>query len=114
MPSIFTTGHDAADDRRKLHQTRGLQILGLQRHVGRAEVDGLRLDLRDAAAGADRLVVHADPGLLLVGVGPFRVDRIRERGAGACDVDGDCALHAECQRGSGEEAFHRRSAVHVH
>ena len=43
-------GHDAADDRRELHQARGLQVVGLERHVGGAEVDGLRLDLRDPAA----------------------------------------------------------------
>ena len=79
--------HDAADDRRKLHEAGGLQVLGLERHVGRAEVDGLGLDLGDAAARADRLVVHADAGLLLVRLGPLGVDRVRKRRAGAGDVD---------------------------
>jgi len=40
------------------------------------KVTVLVLDLLDAAAGADRLVVHADAGLFLVGVGPLCVDRI--------------------------------------
>ena len=54
------------------------QFLGLERHVRRAEIDRLGLDLLDAAAGADRLVVHADAGLRPVGLGPFGVDRDRE------------------------------------
>ena len=80
-------GHDAADDRRKLHESRGLEVLRLQRHVGRAEVDGLGLDLGDAAARADGLIVHSHAGLLLVGFGPLGVDRVRKRRAGAGDVD---------------------------
>ena len=87
--------HDAADDRRKLHEAGRLQILGLQRHVGRAEVDGLGLDLRDAAARADRLVVHADVGLLLVRLRPLGVDGIRKRRAGAGDVD--CRRRWKCR-----------------
>ena len=36
-------------------------------------------------AGTDGLVVHAVAGLLLIGLGPFRIDREGERGAGAGD-----------------------------
>jgi hypothetical protein len=42
-------GNDATDDRGKLHQAGSLQVFGLEWHVGRAEVDGLGLDLADAA-----------------------------------------------------------------
>ena len=78
--------HHAAHDHRELHQAGLVQLGGLERLVGGAEVDGLGLDLLDAAAGADRLVVHADAGLGLVGVRPLGVDRVREGGAGAGDV----------------------------
>ena len=81
--------HDAAHHGRELHQARLLELLRLQRHVGGAEGHGLGLDLLDAAARADRLVVQPDAGLFLVGVGPFRIDRIGERRAGAGDVDGE-------------------------
>ena len=60
----------------------------VERRVGGAEGDGLGLDLLDAAAGADRLVVQADAGLLLVGVGPLGVDRVGEGRAGAGNIGG--------------------------
>src|SRR5207237_6413101 len=50
--------------------------------------DGLGLDLLDAAAGADRLIVKAVAGLLLIGVRPFGVDRIGEGRAGARNIQG--------------------------
>ena len=86
--------HVAADDRRELHQARSRQILRLERHVRGAESDGLRLDLLDAAAGADRLIVEAIAGVRLIGVGPFGVDRIGESRAGAGNVAGPGAAYA--------------------
>ena len=53
---------DAADDHGELHQAVGLEVGLLERRVGGAEVDGLGLDGRDAAARADRLVVELDAG----------------------------------------------------
>ncbi len=49
----------AAHHRGKLHQAFLFQLFQLQRRVGSAEIDGLRLDLLDASARTDRLVVHA-------------------------------------------------------
>ena len=80
---------------RELHQAVLARAPRLQRHVGGAEVDRLRVDLLDAAARADRLVVHADAGLLLVGVRPLGVDRIGEGRAGAGDV---CSERAETEK----------------
>ena len=57
--------HDAADHGRELQQAVGGQVVGLQRLVGGAEIDGLGLDLLDAAAGADRLVVQLVAGRAL-------------------------------------------------
>src|SRR5207249_4556123 len=51
-------GNVAADYRRKLHQPALVQLFRLERHVRGAEIHGLVLDLPDAAAGADRLVVE--------------------------------------------------------
>ena len=70
----------------------------LERRVGGAEGHGLGLDLLDAGAGADRLVVQAVAGLLLVGVGPLRIDREGEGGACAGDIG------SEGRRRSGDQA----------
>ena len=80
--------NDAAHDGRELDEADLVELGRLQRHVGRAEGDGAGGDLLDAAAGADRLIVQAVAGLLLVGVGPFGVDRIGEGRAGAGNVGG--------------------------
>src|SRR5262249_24481981 len=71
-----------------LNETALVEQYARKRRVGRTEGDGLGLDLLDAAAGADRLVVQPDAGLFFVGIGPFRIDRIGEGGAGARDVEG--------------------------
>src|SRR5206468_4029813 len=50
------------------------------------EVHGFREDLFLASAGANRLVVEPHGGIDLgVFIEPFRVDRVRERGARAVD-----------------------------
>ncbi len=77
---------DAADDRGELIEARGVQVLELQRLVGGAEVDRLGLDLLDAAARADRLVVQAVARLGLIGLRPLGVDRRREGRARARDI----------------------------
>ena len=55
------------------------------RHVAVTEVDGLRVDLRDAAAGADGLVGDVD-ALLGVRGRPHRVDRRGQRRAGSAQL----------------------------
>ena len=60
-----------AHDHRELHQAVLAQVFVHQRRVGGAEVHGLGLDLPDAAARADRLVVEADAGRVPIGVGPL-------------------------------------------
>ena len=69
---------DAAHDRRELHESIRVQVGGAQRHVGGPEGHLLALDLPDALTRADRLVIDGDAGLFPVGLGPFRVDRIRK------------------------------------
>src|SRR5262249_19316114 len=77
--------------------------------------DGLGLDLLDAAARADRLIIETDPGLLLIGIGPFRVDRIGERRAGARNIERDGGCYGSCgdqaDRGECAEKFQGLSPV---
>ncbi len=80
--------HDAADHGRKLVEACSVQVRQLQRLVRSAEVDGLGLDLLDAAARADRLIVQAVAGLGLIGFSPLGIDRRREGRARARDVGG--------------------------
>ena len=49
----------------------GLELIGGKRLVGRAEIDGARLDLRDSAARSDRLVIDFVPAPLLEVGCPF-------------------------------------------
>jgi hypothetical protein len=69
-----------------LGQTEFLEVFALERSGVAPNVDGLVLDLLDAAAGPDRLAVHAIAGLFLVGVRPLGVDWIGECGARAGEV----------------------------
>jgi len=80
--------NDGAVDDWKLNEVILRNIFRRQRHVRRAKCDGLVGDLLDAPARADRLVVEADVGRFLVGIGPFGEDRIYECGAGASQVFG--------------------------
>ena len=79
-------GHHAADHRRELHQTALGEFLAAQRVIGGAEIDGLGLDLLDATARADGLVVERDARGRLVGFGPLGVDGGRKGGTGAGDL----------------------------
>src|SRR3954453_3910806 len=60
-------------------------LVVLHRRVGGPEVHGAGAELRDAAAGADGLVVDRRAVRLLEAGGPLLVDRRRERGAGTID-----------------------------
>jgi hypothetical protein len=88
--------HDPAHHHRELNETTLVELLARQRRVGGAEGHGLGLDLLDAAAGTDRLVVQPDIGLLLIGIGPFRINRIGEGRAGARDVEGESGCNRRC------------------
>jgi hypothetical protein len=81
----------------------GVQVGGTQRHVGGSEGHLLALDLPDALTRADRLIVDCDAALFPVGLGPFRVDRVREGRAGAGNLgtasgyDRGCSKNARCR-----------------
>ena len=88
IPGRIQERHVGAVDDGKLHEIVFLNIGRHQRHVRRAERDGLIGDLLDATARADRLIVEADPRLLFVGVSPAGKDRIDEGRARAGDLIG--------------------------
>ena len=77
--------HHAADDHGKLDQTVLVQVLGFERLIRSAEIHGLGLDLGDAAAGADGLVIDLDPGEGIILVGPLGIDGIGKRRPGPVD-----------------------------
>ncbi|MPM53001.1 hypothetical protein SDC9_99765 [bioreactor metagenome] len=79
--------HDyAAGQHRELLKSGLLLLFQGKRIVGPGEVDGAGLDLIDAGAGADALIVDADAGCgLTVAEGPVLVDRSGKTGAGAID-----------------------------
>ena len=97
-------GDDSAHDGRKLHQAFRLQFVALERHVRRAEVDRLCLDLLDAGARADRLVIKAVAGGGLVRLGPFGVNRVRKRRSRPRHV------RRHCRR----QSRHRRDCRYCH
>src|SRR5690606_32910616 len=70
--------HHAADGRGELAEAGFGQLLARQRRVGRTEIDRAGLDLGDAAAGADRLVVDLVTGRLVVVGRPLGDQRIDE------------------------------------
>src|SRR4029077_8223521 len=77
---------DTAHDHRPLGEAILLKLLGLQRSVGRTEGHGGSLDLLDARARTDRLVVHAIARLLLVGISPLGEDGEDKGRTGTGDV----------------------------
>jgi hypothetical protein len=103
---------DAPHHHRELRQADRIEFLALERRVGGAEGHGLRLDLLDAAARTDRLVIEAYAGLLLVGVGPFRIDRIGEGGAGAGYVGGVGGDRRGRQDDGGRQRRRTKESVH--
>src|SRR5205823_6354865 len=92
------------------NETGGLEVFRLQRHVGGPEGHRLGLDLLDAAARTDRLVIQPDAGLRLIGRGPFRIDRIGERRPRARDIRCLRARPCECRKHrNSENTFHSMS-----
>src|SRR4029079_17924766 len=87
----------------------GRDLVVLHRGVGGAEVDSARAELRDAAAGADGLVVDRRALLLLEAGGPLLVDGRRERRAGA--VDGAAGLGGAAAGRAGARAAGAGAAV---
>src|ERR687886_401229 len=103
-----------AEDGRHVDRVRALLLGGrdlvvLHRRVGGAEVDGARAELRDAAAGADGLVVDRRPVRLLEAGGPLLVDGGGERRAGA--VDRAAGLGGAARAGARARASRARVAV---
>ncbi len=82
--------YNAAHDHRELQQAVLVQLIFFQRRIRRTEIDGLGFDLLDTATGADGLVVELHAGLLLVGLRPLRIHRVRERRASAVDLVHGC------------------------
>src|SRR3546814_4883265 len=91
------------------------QLFARQRRVGRAEIDGACLDLGDAAARADRLVVDLVAGGGVVVGRPLGDQRKDERCAGAGNVGGDLVAgvgRCVCTRSVGFAGL-RRSEEHT-
>src|SRR4030095_10203809 len=89
-----------------------VKLFTFKRRVAGTKGDRLVSDLLNAAAGADRLIVKAVTGELFVGIGPFRINRVRKGGAGTRDIgclgrnkrsDGDDACR--CQYGPVFQGF---------
>jgi hypothetical protein len=103
--------HHAAHHGRELDQAVLVELLGLERHVRRAEGHGLGDDLLDAAARTDRLVVHPEAGLFLVGVRPLGIERVGEGGARAGNVGG---LGDAGREGRGQAGRRDEGRCHAH
>src|SRR5207248_8964956 len=73
--------------------TGGRDVAGAHRHVGRAEVDGAGLELLDAGAGADGVVVDRDRRMVVLILVEGGAEELRDEGragagqAAAADVD---------------------------
>src|SRR5712691_8822947 len=97
MKGLSNRRHVVGNDNRPKHcrnvkdlARRCFQICIAHGRVRSAEVDSLRLNLFDAAARSDRLIVNAYVRMkLAVFTDPFLIKRIRKRGAGA--LKSDCA-----------------------
>src|SRR5207244_141489 len=67
---------------------RALQLLGVHRSIGRAEVDRALRDLANPAAGTDRLIVDLNVRVDLVVFGePLGINRGRESRSRAVQLD---------------------------
>ena len=108
-PTRLTPSHKWASEQGAVF----VEVGAGDRRVGRAEIDGLGLDLLDAGARTHGLVVQADTGSRLVQLGPLGIDRERERGAGAGDVGGLGGAHGEGgESGGGQGLQEGAFAVH--
>ena len=105
--------HRAANNGWKLHHAVLVQVFTLDWRIGRTESHRLGADLADTAGRADRLVVQARAGFLLVSLGPLGVDREREGGARAGDVGSNGGAHGHGGQGGGGNGL-EQSALGVH
>ncbi|MNS95799.1 hypothetical protein D3C72_1300710 [compost metagenome] len=108
-------GDHAAHDGRELHQARFFQLFRLQRHVRSAEFNSLGLDLLDASAGTDGLVVQAIARVGFVRLGPFGVDRVREGCTSTCHIcrhDGSGRKCHRC-RSTHDDKFEHLLHLHI-
>jgi hypothetical protein len=97
---------DPAHHHRELDQTGLFQVLPGERSVGGAEGHGLGLDLLDAAAGADRLIVETNASLFLIRIRPLGIDRIGEGRPRPGDLGGTGRRHGcrQHEAGGGDKA----------
>ena len=72
-----------ANDNGELREASLGKLVRCQWRIGSPKINRSRLDLGDAAARPDGLVVDLDAGRFAVGLRPFREDRINEGRAGA-------------------------------
>ena len=103
--------NDPADHEWKLREADFPELVGRERRVGRAEIDGRGLDLRDATSGADRLIVDPRTILLAVSLRPLRQNWIYEGGTGTGDL-----LRGRKQRNGAAQRHsqHHRRPFHAH
>ena len=106
--------NNTTDDRRELHQTLFLEFFGLERHVGGTKIDRLGLDLTDAAARADRLIVQSDASGRLVGLGPLGINWVREGCACASKVSSLRRQGNSQPCGKSGNTFQNQLATHSH
>src|SRR5215468_5581136 len=78
--------HHAAHDDWKLYEARSGQFFWTERSIGSSEIHRPALDLPDADARTNGLVVDPRPGSGRVGLRPFGQYRIHKRGSSPMDV----------------------------
>ena len=83
--------------------------LEVERLVGGAEGHGLGLDLGDAAARTDGLIIHAVARDAFVGRRPFGDDRENETGSGAGDIGGQGESWRSCRSTRQRRSTHQHS-----
>jgi hypothetical protein len=91
---------DTAHHHRPLRKAGLLEFRRLQRRVGGAERHGSRLDLFDARARSDGLIVQSVPSVLFIRIRPFGVDRKWKGRSSAGNIGGlrdrgRCGAHGE-------------------
>ena len=74
-------GDNATNDRRKLYQSFGFELVILQGFVGRSKIHCLGFDLLHARAGANGLVIHLGVGVFGIVCCPFGIQRCGKGGA---------------------------------
>src|SRR5690606_25744535 len=104
-------GYHATDRGRELAEAGLRQLLARERFVAGAEIDGAGLDLGNAAARADRLVIDLGAGGGVVVGRPLRHQREDERRAGTRDLGAHALAGRSGRRGFGPGGLAWRGAV---